>query len=218
MNIEEIQELKRGDLVKDRVTGAVFEVYQVECYPDEISEERYVSIPLRVGLSYLPEGVEYIRTGSGDDELFKIVGDRDWIYYDMESFRNSEVGYSTERILTCEDLEPTTMTKLLKPENVASFNNEGLIELDESGELEESEESEIPDDGDSLIFPVEQARANKEKFHALKCDLAQISQLIKDASKLGKSSINIPSDLDRIEITTLFLKAGYKVGNGSIAW
>ena len=30
MNIEEIEELKRGDLVRDRVTGAVFKVYQVE--------------------------------------------------------------------------------------------------------------------------------------------------------------------------------------------
>lgn len=209
MNIEEIQELKRGDLVKDRVTGAVFEVYQVECYPDEINEERYVSIPLRVGLSYLPEGIEYIRTGSEDDEVFKMVGDHDWIYYDMESFRNAEVGYSTERILTCEDLEPTTMTKLLKPENVVSLKNDGLIELEESGESDLAE---------NLIFPVEEARANKEKFFTLKRELVQISQLIKEASAQGKSCVRIPADLDRLEITTQFSRAGYKIYAGCIAW
>lgn len=207
MNFEEIQELKRGDLVRDRVTGAVFKVYQVECYPDELNEDRYVSIPLRIGLENLPEGVEYIRTGSADDEVFKMVGDHDWIYYDIESYYHATVMHANERILTCEDLEPTTMVKLLKPENVASFKNEGLIEKVEEAALAEE-----------LIFPVEEARANKEKFHTLKCELAQLSRLIKDASKLGKSSINIPSDLDRIEITALFLKAGYKVGNGSIAW
>lgn len=215
MNIEEIQELKRGDLVKDRVTGAVFEVYQVECYPDEINEERYVSIPLRVGLSYLPEGIEYIRTGSGDDEVFKMVGDRDWIYYDMESFRNSEVGYSTERILTCEDLEPTTMTKLLKPENVVSFKKECLIELEESGELDESDESEI---SDNLIFPVEQARENIEKVKALSVEILTISQMIKEASLQGKRGIKIPADLDRLEITTRFMRAGYNIHAGCIAW
>lgn len=215
MNIEEIQELKRGDLVKDRVTGAVFEVYQVECYPDEINEERYVSTPLRVGLSYLPEGIEYIRTGSGDDEVFKMVGDRVWIYYDMESFRNSEVGYSTERILTCEDLEPTTMTKLLKPENVVSFKKEGLIELEESGELDESDESEIPD---NLIFPVEQARENIEKVKALRAEILAISQMIKEASLQGKRGIKIPADLDRLEITTRFMRAGYNIHAGCIAW
>lgn len=131
MNFEEIQELKRGDLVRDRVTGAVFKVYQVECYPDELNEDRYVSIPLRIGLENLPEGVEYIRTGSADDEVFKMVGDHDWIYYDIESYYHATVMHANERILTCEDLEPTTMVKLLKPENVASFKNEGLIEFSE---------------------------------------------------------------------------------------
>lgn len=215
MNIEEIRELKRGDLVKDRVTGAVFEVYQVECYPDEINEERYVSIPLRVGLSYLPEGIEYIRTGSGDDEVFKMVGDRDCTTTTMESFRNSEVGYSTERILTCEDLEPTTMTKLLKSENVVSFKKEDLIELEESGELDESDESEIPD---NLIFPVEQARENIEKVKALRAEILTISQMIKEASLQGKRGIKIPADLDRLEITTRFMRAGYNIHAGCIAW
>lgn len=210
MNFEEIQELKRGDLVRDRVTGAVFKVYQVECYPDELNEDRYVSIPLRIGLEYLPEGVEYIRTGSADDEVFKMVGDHDWIYYDIESYYHATVMHANERILTCEDLEPTTMAKLLKPENVASFKNEGLIEFSE-----EAEEAAL---AENLIFPVEEARANKEKFFTLKRELVQISQLIKEASAQGKSCVRIPADLDRLEITTQFSRAGYKVYAGCIAW
>lgn len=210
MNFEEIQELKRGDLVRDRVTGAVFKVYQVECYPDELNEDRYVSIPLRIGLENLPEGVEYIRTGSADDEVFKMVGDHDWIYYDIESYYHATVMHANERILTCEDLEPTTMVKLLKPENVASFKNEDLIK-----KVEEAARAEL---AENLIFPVEEARANKEKFFTLRREFLQISQLIEEASAQGKSCVRIPSDLDRIEITALFLKAGYRVGNSSIAW
>lgn len=210
MNFEEIQELKRGDLVRDRVTGAVFKVYQVDCNPDELNEDRYVSIPLRIGLENLPEGVEYIRIGSADDEVFKMVGDHDWIYYDIESYYHATVMHANERILTCEDLEPTTMVKLLKPENVASFKNEGLIEFSE-----EAEEAAL---AENLIFPVEEARANKEKFFTLKRELVQISQLIKEASAQGKSCVSIPADLDRLEITTQFSRAGYKIYAGCIAW
>lgn len=69
----------------------------------------------------------------------------------------------------------------------ASKNEELDIEYqDEAKEAELSARAEL---AESLIFPVEQARANKEKFHTLKCELAQLSQLIKDASKVGKSSI-----------------------------
>lgn len=210
MNFEEIQELKRGDLVRDRVTGAVFKVYQVECYPDELNEDRYVSIPLRIGLENLPEGVEYIRTGSADDEVFKMVGDHDWIYYDIESYYHATVMHANERILTCEDLEPTTMERLLKPENITSFKSEGLIEFSE-----EAEEAAL---AENLIFPVEEARANKEKFFNLKRELVQISQLIKEASAQGKSCVRIPADLDRLEITTQFSRAGYKIYAGCIAW
>ena len=207
MNFEELQKLKVGDLVRDRVTGAVFKVYHVECYPDELNEDRYVSIPLRIGLENLPEGVEYIRTGSADDEVFKMVGDHDWIYYDIESYYHATVMHANERILTCEDLELTTMERLLKPENVVSFKSEGLIEKVEEAALAEN-----------LIFPVEEARANKEKFFTLKRELVQISQLIKEASAQGKSCVRIPADLDRLEITTQFSRAGYKVYAGCIAW
>lgn len=131
MNLKEIEELKSGDFVQDQVTGAIFEVIQVECYPDELKSEDYVSIPLYVKLVHLPEGVEYIRTGSAGVEVFKMVGDHDWIYYDIESYYHATVMHANERILTCEDLEPTTMERLLKPENVASFKNEGLIEFSE---------------------------------------------------------------------------------------
>ena len=207
MNFEELQKLKVGDLVRDRVTGAVFKVYHVECYPDELNEDRYVSIPLRIGLENLPEGVEYIRTGSADDEVFKMVGDHDWIYYDIESYYHATVMHANERILTCEDLELTTMERLLKPENVVSFKSEGLIEKVEEAALAEN-----------LIFPVEEARANKEKFFTLKRELVQISQLIKETSAQGKSCVRIPADLDRLEITTQFSRAGYKVYAGCIAW
>ena len=207
MNIEEIQELKRGDLVRDRVTGAIFKVCQVDCYPDEFEADGYVSIPLSVELVYLPEGIKYIRTGSNNDEIFVNVGDNDYVYYDMESYHNAEVMYANERILTCQDLEPTTMEKIVKPENITSFKSEGLIEFSEEAALAEN-----------LIFPVEEARANKEKFLTLKREFLQISQLIKEASAQGKSCVSIPSDLDRLEITTQFSRAGYKVYAGCIAW
>ena len=194
---------------------------QVEYYPEELNEAKYVSIPLYVELVHLPDDVIYIRSGEGEDEVFYDVGDYDWIYYDMTSFHNAEVGEVGERILTCQDFEKVEVyfvfnepVKVRRPEIITSFKNEELnIEYSDKAELTERVEL-----AEELIFPVEQARANKEKFHTLKCELAQLSQLIKDASKLGKSSINIPSDLDRIEITALFLKAGYRVGNGSIAW
>ena len=212
MNIEEIEELKRGDLVRDRVTGAIFEVCQVDCYPDELEAEDYVSIPLRIKLTYLPEGIKRIKTGSGDDEVFENIGDHDYVYYDRESYRNAEVVYVDERILTCEDLEPTTFEKIVKPENVVSFKDEGLIEMEELGE---SDESVIPDD---LIFPVEQARANFEKMKALRSDILAVSQLIKEASLQGKKGVYIPADLDRLEITTRFMKAGCDIYAGCIAW
>lgn len=155
-----------------------------------------------------PEVRGELNIPSADDEVFKMVGDHDWIYYDIESYYHATVMHANERILTCEDLEPTTMVKLLKPENVASFKNEGLIEkVDEDPELAEN-----------LIFPVEEARANKEKFFTLKRELVQISQLIKEASAQGKSCVGIPSDLDRLEITTQFSRAGYKIYAGCIAW
>ena len=223
MNLEEIGKLKRGDFVKDRETGAIFKVLRVEYYPEELNEAEYVSIPLSVELVHLPDDI-HIRSGESSDEVFSKVGDYDWIYYDMVSFHNAEVGEVEERILTCQDFEKVEAdyvfsepVKVNKPEIVTSFKNEEL-NIEYSDKAKEAELAARAELAESLIFPVEQARANKEKFHTLKCELAQLSQLIKDASKLGKSSINIPSDLDRIEITALFLKAGYKVGNGSIAW
>lgn len=224
MNLEEIGKLKRGDYVKDRETGAIFKVLQVEYYPEELNEANYVSIPLYVELVHLPGDIIYIRSGESEDEVFYNVGDSDCLYYDMVSFHNAEVGEVDERILICEDLEKVEVdfvfnepVKVRRPEIITSFKNEELnIEYqDKAKEAELSARAELAEE---LIFPVEQARANKEKFHNLNCELAQLSQLIKEVSKLGKSSINIPSDLDRIEITALFLKAGYKVGNGSIAW
>lgn len=219
MNLEEIGKLKRGDFVKDRETGAIFKVLQVEYYPEELNEAKYVSIPLYVELVHLPDDI-HIRSGESSDEVFCKAGDYDWIYYDTVSFHNAEVGEVEERILTCQDFEKVEVDYVFKddetsePEIITTFKNEELnIEYQD-----ETKSAELSALAESLIFPVEQARANKEKFHTLKCELAQLSQLIKDASKLGKSSINIPSDLDRIEITALFLKAGYKVGNGSIAW
>lgn len=220
MNLEEIGKLKRGDFVKDRETGAIFKVLQVEYYPEELNEAKYVSIPLYVELVHLPDDIICIRSGESSDEVFCEAGDYDWLYYDMTSFHNAEVGEVDERILICEDFEKVEvyfefneLVKVRRPEIITTFKNEELnIEYtDEAKSAELTARAE-------LIFPVEEARANKEKFHNLKCELAQLSQLIKDASKLSKSSINIPSDLDRIEITALFLKAGYKVGNGSIAW
>lgn len=217
MNFEELQKLKDGDFVQDQVTGAIFEVIRVESYPDELKAEDYVSIPLYVKLVHLPEGVDGIRSGDNEDEVFRKEGDCDYVYYDMESYRNAELSPDYSYVLTCQDLEKVEVeyrvkqlepVKVLKPENIASFKNEGLIELsDEEAALAEN-----------LIFPVEEARANKEKFFTLKRELVQISQLIKEASAQGKSCVRIPADLDRLEITTQFSRAGYKVYAGCIAW
>ena len=218
MNFEELQKLKAGDFVQEQVTGAIFEVIRVEFYPDELKAEDYVSIPLYVKLVHLPEGVEGIRSGDNEDEVFRKEGDCDYVYYDLESYRNAELSPDYSYVLTCQDLEKVEvgyhvketkeLVKVLKPENITSFKNEGLIEkVDEDPELAEN-----------LIFPVEEARANKEKFFALKRELVQISQLIKEASAQGKSCVRIPSDLDRLEITTQFSRAGYKIYAGCIAW
>lgn len=217
MNIEEIEELKAGDFVQEQVTGAIFEVIRVEFNPDELEADTYVSIPLYVKLVHLPEGVEGIRSGDNEDEVFRKEGDCDYVYYDMESYRNAELSPDYSYVLTCQDLEKVEVeyhvkqpepVKVLKPENITSFKNEGLIEkVDEDPELAEN-----------LIFPVEEARANKEKFLNLKRELVQISQLIKEASAQGKSCVGIPSDLDRLEITTQFSRAGYKVYAGCITW
>ena len=217
MNIEEIEELKAGDFVQEQVTGAIFEVIRVEFNPDELEADTYVSIPLYVKLVHLPEGVEGIRSGDNEDEVFRKEGDCDYVYYDMESYRNAEISPDYSYVLTCQDLEKVEVeyhvkqpeqVKVLKPENITSFKNEGLIEkVDEDPELAEN-----------LIFPVEEARANKEKFLTLKRELVQISQLIKEASTQGKSCVRIPADLDRLEITTQFSRAGYKIYAGCIAW
>ena len=218
MNFEELQKLKAGDFVQEQVTGAIFEVIRVEFYPDELKAEDYVSIPLYVKLVHLPEGVEGIRSGDNEDEVFRKEGDCDYVYYDLESYRNAELSPDYSYVLTCQDLEKVEVgyhvketkepVKVLKPENITSFKNEGLIEkVDEDPELAEN-----------LIFPVEEARANKEKFFALKREFLQISQLIKEASAQGKSCVRIPADLDRLEITTQFSRAGYKIYAGCIAW
>lgn len=217
MNIEEIEELKAGDFVQEQVTGAIFEVIRIEFNPDELEADTYVSIPLYVKLVHLPEGVEGIRSGDNEDEVFRKEGDCDYVYYDMESYRNAELSPDYSYVLTCQDLEKVEVeyhvkqpepVKVLKPENITSFKNEGLIEkVDEDPELAEN-----------LIFPVEEARANKEKFFTLKRELVQISQLIKEASAQGKSCVRIPADLDRLEITTQFSRAGYKIYAGCIAW
>lgn len=209
MNIEEIEELKRGDLVRDRVTGAIFKVCQVDDYNGLFEPDDGVIIPVSVELVYKPDNIDVIYTGDHEDEKFEEVGDWDWIFLNMDSFRLAAANLDqADRYLTCEDLEPTTMERLLKPENITSFKNEGLIEkVDEDPELAEN-----------LIFPVEEARANKEKFLTLKHELVQISQLIKEASAQGKSCVRIPSDLDRLEITTQFSRAGYKIYAGCIAW
>ena len=216
MNFEELQKLKAGDFVQEQVTGAIFEVIRVEFYPDELKAEDYVSIPLYVKLVHLPEGVEGIRSGDNEDEVFRKEGDCDYVYYDLESYRNAELSPDYSYVLTCQDLEKVEVgyhvkgekVKVLKPENITSFKNEGLIEkVDEDPELAEN-----------LIFPVEEARANKEKFLTLKRELVQISQLIKEASAQGKSCVRIPADLDRLEITTQFSRAGYKIYAGCIAW
>ena len=210
MNIEEIEELERGDLVRDRVTGAIFKVCQVDDYNGLFEPEDGVIIPVSVELVYKPDNIDVIYTGDHEDEKFEEVGDWDWIFLNMDSFRLAAANLDqADRYLTCEDLEPTTMERLLKPENVVSFKNEGLIELEESGESDLAE---------NLIFPVGEARANKEKFFTLKRELVQISQLIKEASAQGKSCVGIPSDLDRLEITTQFSRAGYKIYAGCIAW
>lgn len=210
MNIEEIEELKRGDLVRDRVTGAIFKVCQVDDYNGLFEPDDGVIIPVSVELVYKPDNIDVIYTGDHEDEKFEEVGDWDWIFLNMDSFRLAAANLDqADRYLTCEDLEPTTMERLLKPENVVSFKNEGLIELEESGESDLAE---------NLILPVEEARANKEKFFTLKRELVQISQLIKEASAQGKSCVSIPSDLDRLEITTQFSRAGYKIYAGCIAW
>lgn len=225
MNIEEIEELKAGDFVQEQVTGAIFEVIRVEFNPDELEADTYVSIPLYVKLVHLPEGVEGIRSGDNEDEVFRKEGDCDYVYYDMESYRNAELSPDYSYVLTCQDLEKVEveyrvkqpeLVKVLKPENIASFKNEGLIEKDDSVEFsEEAEEAAL---AENLIFPVEEARANKEKFLTLKRELVQISQLIKEASTQGKSCVRIPADLDRLEITTQFSRAGYKIYAGCIAW
>lgn len=217
MNIEEIEELKAGDFVQEQVTGAIFEVIRVEFNPDELEADTYVSIPLYVKLVHLPEGVEGIRSGDNEDEVFRKEGECDYVYYDTESYRNAELSPDYSYVLTCQDLEKVEVeyhvkqpeqVKVLKPENITSFKNEGLIEkVDEDPELAEN-----------LIFPVEEARANKEKFFTLKRELVQISQLIKEASTQGKSCVRIPADLDRLEITTQFSRAGYKIYAGCIAW
>lgn len=217
MNIEEIEELKAGDFVQEQVTGAIFEVIRVEFNPDELEADTYVSIPLYVKLVHLPGEVEGIRSGDNEDEVFRKEGDCDYVYYDMESYRNAELSPDYSYVLTCQDLEKVEVeyhvkqpepVKVLKPENIAGFKKEGLIEkVDEDPELAEN-----------LIFPVEEARANKEKFFTLKRELVQISQLIKEASTQGKSCVRIPSDLDRLEITTQFSRAGYKIYAGCIAW
>ena len=217
MNIEEIEELKARDFVQEQVTGAIFEVIRVEFNPDELEADTYVSIPLYVKLVHLPEGVEGIRSGDNEDEVFRKEGDCDYVYYDMESYRNAEISPDYSYVLTCQDLKKVEVeyhvkqpeqVKVLKPENITSFKNEGLIEkVDEDPELAES-----------LIFPVEEARDNKEKFFTLKRELVQISQLIKEASTQGKSCVRIPADLDRLEITTQFSRAGYKIYAGCIAW
>lgn len=213
MNIEEIEELERGDLVRDRVTGAIFKVGQVDDYNGLFEPEDGVIIPVSVELVYKPDNIDVIYSGDHEDEKFEEVGDWDWIFLNMDSFRLAAANLDqADRYLTCEDLEPTTMERLLKPENITSFKNEGLIELEE---LEESGESDL---AENLIFPVEEARANKEKFLTLKRELVQISQLIKEASEQGKSCVRIPSDLDRLEITTQFSRAGYKIYAGCIAW
>lgn len=210
MNIEEIEELKRGDLVRDRITGAIFKVCQVDDYNGLFEPDDGVIIPLSVELVYKPDNIDVIYSGDHEDEKFEEVGDWDWIFLNMDSFRNAAANLDqADRYLTCEDLEPTTMERLLKPENVVSFKNDGLIELEESGESDLAE---------NLIFPVEEARANKEKLFTLKRELVQISQLIKEASTQGKSCVRIPSDLDRLEITTQFSRAGYKIYAGCIAW
>ena len=210
MNIEEIEELKRGDLVRDRVTGAIFKVCQVDDYNGLFEPEDGVIIPVSVKLVYKPDNIDVIYSGDHEDEKFEEVGDWDWIFLNMDSFRFAAANLDqADRYLTCEDLEPTTMERLLKPENVVSLKNDGLIELEESGESDLAE---------NLIFPVEEARANKEKSFTLKRELVQISQLIKEASAQGKSCVSIPSDLDRLEITTQFSRAGYKIYAGCIAW
>lgn len=210
MNIEEIEELKRGDLVRDRVTGAIFKVCQVDDYNGLFEPDDGVIIPVSVELVYKPDNIDVIYSGDHEDEKFEEVGDWDWIFLNMDSFRLAAANLDqADRYLTCEDLEPTTMERLLKPENVVSFKNDGLIELEESGESDLAE---------NLIFPVEEARANKEKFLTLKRELVQISQLIKEASTQGKSCVSIPADLDRLEITTQFSRAGYKIYAGCIAW
>lgn len=212
MNIEEIEELKRGDLVRDRVTGAIFKVCQVDDYNGLFEPEDGVIIPLSLELVYKPDNIDVIYSGDHEDEKFEKVGDWDWIFLDMDSFRNAAVNLDqADRYLTCEDLEPTTMERLLKPEKVASFKNEGLIEKTD----EAKEEAAL---AENLIFPVEEARANKEKFFNLKREFLQISQLIKEASAQGKSCVRIPADLDRLEITTQFSRAGYKIYAGCIAW
>lgn len=211
MNIEEIEELERGDLVRDRVTGAIFKVCQVDDYNGLFEPGDGVIIPLSLELVYKPDNIEVIYSGDHEDEKFEEVGDWDWIFLDMDSFRNAAVNLDqADRYLTCEDLEPTTMERLLKPENITRFKSEGLIEFSE-----EAEEAAL---AENLIFPVEEARANKEKFLLLKRELVQISQLIKEASAQGKSCVRIPADLDRLEITTQFSRAGYKIYAGCIAW
>nr|DAM32458.1 MAG TPA: hypothetical protein [Caudoviricetes sp.] len=218
MNFEEIQKLKGGDFVQEQVTGAIFEVIRTDFYPDELKEENYVSIPLYVKLVHLPEGVEGIRSGDNEDEVFRKEGDCDYVYYDLESYRNAELSPDYSYVLTCQDLEKVEVeyrvkgekVKDLKPENITSFKSEGLIEFSD-----EAEEAAL---AENLIFPVEEARANKEKFFNLKRELVQISQLIKEASAQGKSCVRIPADLDRLEITTQFSRAGYKIYAGCIAW
>lgn len=219
MNIEEIEELERGDLVRDRVTGAVFKVCQVDDYNGLFEPEDGVIIPLSVEMVYKPDNVDVIYSGDHEDEKFEKVGDWDWIFLDMDSFRDAAANLDqADRYLTCEDLELTSigaMERIVKPENVVSFKDESLIEMEIP---EEVKELAVADKLESIIYPIEDARANKEKYHQLRLDVANLSIMIRDASVLGNTSVKIPADMDRIEVTSLFLKAGYRIGPGCICW
>ncbi len=208
MNLEEIENLKRGDFVRDRVTGALFKVAQVDCYEDYIVPDG-VYIPLSLEMVSKPDGVEAIVTGESEDEKFEGVGDWDWIYLDMASFLNASVKYSGERIMTCEDLESVHVSDL----TVKSDEPKVMAELSE--EVKELASGRHLRD---IIYPVEEAQANKQKHIKLRTDLARLSLMIKDASTLGGSSVKIPEEMDIVEMTRLFRNAGYTAGGGYISW
>lgn len=156
MNLEEIGKLKRGDFVKDRETGAIFKVLQVEYYPEELNEAKYISIPLYVELVHLPDDI-HIRSGESSDEVFCEAGDYDWIYYDMVSFHNAEVGEVEERILTCQDFEKVEVDyvfkddKTSKPEVITTFKNEEL-NIEYSDKAKEAELTARAELVEELIF------------------------------------------------------------------